>query len=497
MPPMSTRLRSQIRKNTELYRGDKKSEAEIYVLNPYNISEDFEEFLSTCRIRSGVAIVPFNAYNYQLELNKIVDNHQGTMIIKDRQLGITEFLGGRILYKLLHNRAFLAAVISISQEKASEVSQRVKEMPANIGLEWERASGKKLKPVGCGEAQFLPSTDNAARSLPSITEFYLDEAGFIENFAELYGAGTSAQEMVPPEHRKTILNTTVPPDGTLSEFWGMFDDANGAIDAAEMVGKARDGETNCDIPGMIWWTDKNGWAKVILSHKVQSKYNYPEYLEDVCKRRKIPMAIAQREHNLGIEVAEGSLFNRDAISAQAIGGWAAPVAGHRYLVSIDPNFGGSDNFSTLVFDITKMPCSLVAEYAEADRSIEYSLGKTLELIDVYKPILIACESNSGGKIIVENLIKMRPHCLVEVTFTTRTSKVVNTDRIALGLEQKEIIYPPDWKGINEMKRFSMREREATGAEKDDRIMSWAAGWAWLEKAITLSSRSYSAGKAQW
>ena len=230
MLPKSVALKKRIRLNSQIIEG--RAAAKSTKKNPYNIPLDFGEFLSTCRIRSGVEVIPFVAYDYQLELNRVIDQHQGTMIIKDRQLGITEVLGGRMLYNSLHNPAFFAAVISLSQEKSSEISQRVQQMPAAVPLTWERASGKKLKPTGCGEAQFLPSTDNALRSLPSVTEFIVDEAGFIDNFVELYGVGTSAQEMVPAEHRKTILNTTVPPEGTLSEFWGMFDDANNDIDVA-------------------------------------------------------------------------------------------------------------------------------------------------------------------------------------------------------------------------------------------------------------------------
>jgi hypothetical protein len=466
-------------------------------MNPYKLPDTIAEFLLRCRIRSGVSIIPFKAYDYQLKLNEVIDQHTGIMVLKDRQLGITELLGGRILFKLMHNPAYLAAVISINQDKASEVSSRVQEMPATLKLTWDRASGKKLKPAKCGEAQFLPSTDNAARSLPSVTELTFDEAGFIPNFAELYGAGTSAQEMVPPEHRKTILNTTCPPEGTLSEFWGMFDEANGETNALDMVKLARDGGTNCGIPGMVWWKDENGWAKVILGHKVQPKYNYPGYVDDVCKRRKIPKAIAEREHNLGIENTEGSLFNREAMERQAIGAWSGAFTGNKYLVCIDPNFGGSDNFVTLVWDITKIPYSLVHEYAESNRSTDYSVNKTVDLIDKYKPSLVACESNSGGKVIVENLIKLRPDSRFEVTVTTRTSKIVNTDRIALAIEQSEVIYPPAWDGLTEMKRFSMREREATGGAKDDRIMSWAAGWAWIDTAVLLGSDSYSVGKARW
>lgn len=479
---LNPRIRKRLQQNAAAVQ---KTRPQVY--NPYKIPTNIKEFLKLCRIRSGVKIVSFDAYDYQLELSRVIDLHQGVMILKDRQLGITELLGGRILFELLLNPAYAAAVISINQEKAFDVSGRVKEMPSGLGLEWSSASKKQLKPKGCGEALFLPSTDNAARGLPSVTLFCIDEAGYIDNFTELYGVGSAAQEMVPEKHRKTILNTTVPIEGELSEFWQMFDSDNGDVSALEQIKLARETGSNCGIPGMVWWTDKNGWAKVILSHKVQPKYRHANYLNDVKQRRKIPESIVQREHNLGIETALGSLFSSDAIKEYAIGEWLPPWPSSKYLVCIDPNFGGSDNFVTLVWDVTSLPYKLVAEYAESERSTDYSIGKTVELIKSYKTVLIGIESNSGGKVIAEKLMELCPSHNIQVTITTNASKRVNTDRIALALEQGEVIYPADWKGVNEMKRFSQAKREATGGEKDDRVMAWAAGWAWLSEISSTES----------
>jgi Terminase RNaseH-like domain len=451
-------------------------------LNHYNIPLVFAEFAPQCRIRSGVAIVPFVPWDYQVLLHKIIAEHPGTMIIKDRQLGITEIFGAWLLHEMLKNSAFLGAVFSINQDKSSDVSSRVARMAAALEIAWNRKSQKALRPEHGGEAQFLPSTDNAARGLPSVAVEIFDECGFIENFQELYGNATSAQESVDPKDRRIVLNTTVPPEGELSEIWTMFDTDNGNTIAHDMLKMARDAGTNCGIPGMAWWVDANGWAKVVLSHKVHPKYGKdPEYLQNVQKRRKIPWAIVQREHNLGIETAQGSLFSSSAIAVQSIGFLEFPVADHRYIACTDPNFGGSDNWVTQVWDVTQLPYSLVAEYAESDRTTEYSRAKALELSDRYRCVYHAVESNSGGKIVAENMIRDRPSLKVLLTLTTNASKKVNTDRIALGIEQGEFIFPAGWKGIGEMKRFSLKDREATGGAKDDRIMAWAAGMAQLEE----------------
>ncbi len=448
--------------------------------NSYNVPLSCSEFLSSCRIRSGVGFVRFVVYPYQKALLDIIDSHSGTIIIKDRQLGITELLAGRALHQMFLNPAYAGALISISQQKTSEVRDRIKSMPTTTNFEWEKNSGAAIKIVDGGSFSLLPSTDNAARGLPSVAELYFDEAGFPANFAELYGAGTAAQEMVPIEFRKTIICTTIPPDGSANAVWRMFaqDNDRSALDALK---EARGGGGS--VPGLVWWTDRNGWAKVIISHTAHPIYSQAKnYIDDVCERRKIPRAIAEREHNLGIEQASSSLFHDMAIDASQTSTWQGHKLGRKYFAMIDPNFGGSDNFVMLVFDITETRNQLVAEYAESDRSIEYSVGHCLKVLEFYRIKLLAIESNSGGKIVHERLIEHRPDIETLLTLTTHASKKNNTDRIALALEQGEIGYPEGWAGMGEMSAFSATEREATVGEKDDRVMAMAAGWAHMATA---------------
>lgn len=472
------------------------SSEEFQIENYYGVPDKLDEFAALCRIRSGAKIVPFKLYAYQRKLFEILEEHQTVLVLKDRQIGITEVLALFLFKGMLQNSAYLGALLSINQDKSSDVSQRLKLMASAFkDLVWTSDSFKRKAIENCGSVEFLPSTDNAARGLPSVLSLIYDECGFVQNFSELYGAGTSAQEMVDDGDRTTVLNTTVPPGGELSEFWGMLDSSNGNVSAYEYVKLARDAKTNCGHPGMMFWVDEDGAAKVILSHKVHPKYGKdPDYLKNVQKRRKIPWVIVQREHNLGIEIAGNALFSSDAIKSQAIGAWSEPVADHLYLVCVDPNFGGSDNWCTQVWDCTTDVKSLVAEYAESDRSVDYSKNKTLDLIDRYKASLIAVESNSGGMVIVEDLIKDRKSKRIEVTKTTRTSKRVNTDRCAYYLDQGMVAYPPDWKGVQEMRKFSSSEREATGGEKDDRIMSWAAGFAWIDEVKIVSGSQTTALK---
>jgi hypothetical protein len=469
------------------------------IKNPYHVPINSSDFIPTCRIRSGASFVGFQLYDYQIKLLEIIENHVGIILVKDRQTGCSELLAARALHKSLLDPAYVGAFISIGQDKSSDLRDRCRQMPTINGLSWDRNSGKALEATGCGKLIFLPSTVNALRGLPSVVEAIFDECGFIPDMLQLYSAGTAAQEMVSDDVRKTILCSTIPPEGAAHPFWQMFA-SNNNCSALDQLKKARNQDTNCDIPGMVWWTDDAGWAKVIISSSAHPKYGkmLPEdYIQSVMDRRKVPRAIALREHALGIEVAGSSLFNSAAIDLQAVGQWqVAATINRKYMAMVDPNFGGSDNFVALILDITDPIASIVAEYAEADKSIEYSEGKTLELCDQFGVSAIAIESNSGGKIVVEDIQRKRPALKVLLTLTTSSSKKTNTDRVALAIEQGQLIYPKDWKGISEMRSFSAQHREAVSGEKDDRIMALAAGFAHVDEVRKVRGASVGWGKVR-
>jgi hypothetical protein len=95
---------------------------------------------------------------------------------------------------------------------------------------------------------------------------------------------------------------------------------------------------------------------------------------------------------------------------------------------------------------------------------------------------VAVETNSGGAIVRENLCKIRPQFRIEGFTTTRASKMVGTDRVAIRLEQRKLIYPPEWKGIEELSNFSAANREAVYGH-DDRVMALTIAEAWATQVV--------------
>lgn len=457
--------------------------------NYYNVPEDYPTFLKECcRIRSGNKVIPFMPFDYQIELSNIIDNHRGIMVYKTRQIGCTEAIAGKFLHKAFLNPAYAAAVLSIGQTESSNVAVRIQNMPAKINsLTYLTKSKTEVQPNHCGKIWFRPSTDNAARSFESISDLFFDEFAFVDNAEELYSSAVPTQEAVGDE-AKTIIASTMSEMGKLSRFWQMFD-ADNPCDAEEIILKMREGTGE----PFVWWTDKNGWAKAIVHWRSQPFYaQIPDYLQRTKEKHKLTEDKLQREYNLGIPAAGGCLFVPEMVDKCAIGEWKHPDRDRKYLACIDPNFGGSDYWVTQIWDITELPYSLVHQYREQEKSTTYSQEKTLVLLDSYQPVLTAIEGNSGGAVLAENIAKARPNLRLETVLTSRTSKRQNTDRIAIAVEEQQVIYPQIWEGVLEMKRFSSKNREAMSGH-DDTIMAWAAGWAWLEEALTLARSQYVSG----
>jgi hypothetical protein len=179
-----------------------------------------------------------------------------------------------------------------------------------------------------------------------------------------------------------------------------------------------------------------------------------------------------------------TLFDLDKVEAAAVGEWAPPRSyGGKYLISVDPNFGsiGNDYYVLQVWDIRDLPIKLVYEYRNNSHGSEYHRECTLEAIDFYKPKLVVFERNGGGLPMAERIQSDRPRTTVETVHTSKVSKAINTDRLAQMIEQGEMVFPLDWQGIDEMRKFSKLKREALSGH-DDCVMCAAIGMSMLLEA---------------
>jgi hypothetical protein len=491
-----------------LARGKKKLESQLPLNRQLRIQQseslklalevpqNFKQFALLCRIRSGSEIVPFELWDWQEELSSVADRFN-VCCFKTRQVGCTEFFAAKMLHKACLSPAYSAAVLSLGGKETSKIAKRVRRMPSQIpGFSFSGNAVTLLEVKEGGFLTFCPSTDNAVRSIESVHDLLFDEAAFVPNIEEIYSSATPAQEMVRERARSWVIST-MSQRGKLSWFWSdMFDNANGNVDVERAIARAQEG-----IEPFQWWLDDNGWAKVIMHWKAHPIYSQiPDYLAKVKKEKKIPEDKLQREYNLGLPAMGGSLFDMSIAVELAIGKWIKePIPGRYYLAGIDPNFGGKDYYNLLIWDITKKPYSLVFQYRNNRASTTQNSDQSAVILNRFKPVISVIEGNSGGKIIHERLIASCPSLLIESVWQSASSKVVHTDRLALAVESREVIYPPDWEACStwvdtegmqhpsEMSQFSASERKALSGS-DDAIMSWAAAFSFLQEALAEIQR---------
>lgn len=483
MPKLSTPLtlreimlaESQRRKSTQR----RVSTSEIL-----QIPEDPADFAANyCTIKSGSQFVPFLLYDYQREMIRLIDLHRRVLIFKVRQVGASETMVMRMLHHALLNPAFSGVVLSIGQTESSKLAARGKQMVSALqGLRWATNNTQELQPQDGGTLSFRPSTPNAVRGLPSVTWLLFDECDFIPNIDEMYAGAAPSQKMAGDDAR-TIMISTMSPSGELGYLWRMLAAGNSASEVRQNIDRARE-------TGFYHWVDESGWCKILIHWKAHPVYGLdPDYLARTQSEERLTDDQLGREYDLQIPKAGASLFNPEAVERQAIGQWAGPSRHRRYLMGVDPNFGGSDYFVAQVWDVTTLPYSLVAEYRQNNHPVEQSLVALMNLVNQYRPLICAVEANGGGAIVMERMVTLCPHTRFEKVVTSRQTKLQNTDRVAVAVSQEELIYPSDWVGIQEMLNFSAQSREATYGH-DDCVMAMAHAFAWINACGSQSLGSF-------
>ena len=452
--------------------------AKLVLDKPVKVEEkilDWESFARKCQIRSGRSLVPFIPYDWQREFLAQLHKHNGMVLCKTRQLGATEFIGNWLLWNAVNDPGFVAVVFSRTQSDSSDIARRVREMIVTLPhLAFETNNTKDLVVKGGGRIIFKASTPNAARGIPSVAVVVFDESAFVDGIELIYASAQPATAMLG-DKAKTILMST--PNGQQGFYWEMLTEGVSPDEILSICRKIRDDE----IEPIYHWSD-NGWCKFFVHWKTHPVYGSdPNYLESVRIRQKLTEAQLQREYNLNFEEAVNTLYPAELVNRASRGMYQNPM-GRKYIMGLDPAFGGEDYFCLTVWDVTTMPYQLVKMYRENNKSKDYNIQSAADIINRYRPIVVGCEVNSGGRLILEDLIKKLPWCRFEAVSTTESSKIMATDRLLLLLERDMIVYPSDSELKSELLAFGetitgvRRKREARYGH-DDAVMSAAIAFS--------------------
>jgi len=442
------------------------------------IPTEWKDFAPLTNIQTSGTVKPFIPYDYQIKVSEAIRDNQNVVIGKVRQMGFSETVISICLMRAVTEAGFVAVVFSKTQADASELGRRLRDQALSLGeLCPPFASESKTRIVfeGLGSIYFLPVTARSARGIPSVSMIIFDEAAFIDGIDGVYQAAMPTLSMLGDKGRVVFIST---PNGRSGLFYKLLADK----DLVQRINAIKQSDSDRFMD--IWKTGE--WVKVLIHWRAHPKYGAdPNWAIKTRADRQLTMQAWNVEYELEFSESDSNVFNHTDVDACANGSLEAPRPRGRYIMAIDPNSGGDDEFVTQVWDITSLPYKLVAEYAQAQAGSDYSINRSTLLFDTYNPSVVAIESNAMGKWAIESFIKYRPNANVLGVNTNQNSKRVNTDRLALLIENHQLSYAPDSGLIAQLKNFRQNEKgqrmAATGFH-DDRVMCAAIGFAVLDEA---------------
>ena len=435
------------------------------------LPKQWPKFAHETLVASGGRYVPFDPYGYQKDLVRTIRRCTNTYVLKSRQTGVSETVISYMLSQAIRKPAWTGVVFSKTGDDASELAARIKGQASTLRDRCPKFSKDSMRKIvfdGAGSLHFLPPTERAARGIPSASFILFDEAGFIDKLAGIETGALPTTSMLGDRARHVWVTTPNGRSGPFCDHW-QEDHGEVVIDPTPMGASG--------VPRLQISPDDQ-FAKLAIHYSEHPIYGAdPDWAEKTRRKRQLTRKQWAQEYELDFAASDFEIFSHDLIDlAEAIGGWANPRRGHQYVMGIDPNGGGADNFAIQVLDISTTPWQVVAGFYENQTSRDYGMRHAARLIDEYNPGLICVEKNGVGAAIAEGLAILRPHIEVQEVSTSNVTKVLMTDRIVLLLEQQTLGIPPNSYLGKEMRAFRQTDkgrREAAAGHHDDAVMALA------------------------
>lgn len=434
--------------------------------NSINIPTNWADFARMTKIRSGGKIVVFEPYPYQQELVQVM-LERSLVVVKSRQVGISEVLTSFMLWRAASNPGYLGVVFSKTQQDTSLLARRMRRMIDSVGLQTTTDNLQDLELVTGGRILFRNSKPESGRSLESVCDVFYDEAAFVEDLKAIRDSLTPAMQMLGDNAREYVIST---PNGKTGLYWELLSEGNGGKDIELTCNQVSKGESE----PFQWWIDSGGWAKVLIHWKVHPIYGSDSnFLQSVHERLKLSWATIQQEYNLNFQESSVNYFSADIVRKGAIGEYEERLPKTFYFIGIDASTTGEDYAVCAVLKLVNGIFSLVNLYRKRNQTSEYHLYHMGEIIKKYDPISVGVEVTGGtGQVWFEQLSKSHPFNKFLRLQTTGDSKPAMLDRVKLLLEKGSLIYPYHSPFVDELLSFKRQGKklEAAQGKHDDTVM---------------------------
>lgn len=345
-------------------------------------------------------LIPFSMFDYQEELVRNYIGNRFNIILKARQLGISEVTAAYAAWMMLFRRDKKILVMATKAETAKNIISKVEtalkrlpqwlmlaEITTDNKLSIELSNGSKIKAI--------TTSDDAGRS-EALSLLIIDEAAFVKNLDDLW---TGLFPTVSAGGRIIVLST---PNGVGNKFHSLYVDAEKNLNDF------------CSTK-LMWWLHPE------RIKGLEDDVNRPGFKTSDWYRHEIkslnmsPRDIAQ-ELECNFNASGDTVLSGDVlewIRSQNLHPnfkenwdrnlfiWSKPQPKHRYLLSADVARGdASDNSAFHVFDLECM--EQVAEYEGKLPPKEFAevlcrVGRE------YNTALMVIENNNVGLACIEHV----------------------------------------------------------------------------------------------
>ncbi len=305
-------------------------------------------------------LIPFKTFDYQEELVKDYKNNRFNVVLKARQLGISEITAAYACWLMLFHREKNVVVMASKAETAKNILRKIrtslKKLPRWLMLADIQTDNKLSIELSNGSRCVAIATSEDAGRSEAVSFLIIDEAAFIQKFDELW---TGLYPTVAAGGSCAIIST---PNGVGNKFHEIYKDA--------------EDKHNEFVPHkFMWYVHPDRIADLRDDPDRPGFKTSTWFVNEVAAANMSPRDVAQElECNFNASgdtvIEAGSLTwvagaTLDPIMKKALDRnlyvWFAPSPGKRYLISSDVARGdGRDNSAFHVWDAQTM--DQVAEY---------------------------------------------------------------------------------------------------------------------------------------
>jgi hypothetical protein len=364
--------------------------------------KDPHYFINTyVRIQHPVrGLIPFRTFDYQNRLITDYQTHRFNVILKARQLGISEISAAYAAWLMLFHRNKNILVMATKADTAKNIIKKIKvalkKLPPWLQISDMISDNKLSVELANGsQAKAIASSDDAGRS-EALSLLIIDEAAFVKNLDELW---TGLLPTVTAGGNIIVLST---PNGVGNLFHKLYTDADA-------------GRNEFKPTRLIWWVHPERIKGLEDDPDRPGFKTSPWFRAEIKKTNMSPKEVAQElETNFNasgetflspeqIEWVESGCGVNHTCEHWDGNLWVfwPPLPGKRYFISADVARGdGKDNSACIVWDTDTM--EECAEYYGKISVEEYGT-MLVDLGHRYNNALLVAENNNIGTACLEHV----------------------------------------------------------------------------------------------